>query len=79
MHYKTRPYVKNLVTGEGGRAASYVPRSATSTSRPVNDMRCMPVYEELEPVGDTLPRQQVGGPTSHQYHQYCSIQSCFNV
>lgn len=54
MHYQTRPYVLSVVGGEEGR-----PRSTTNTSRPVNDMRCMPVYEELDGAADTLPRQQV--------------------
>lgn len=56
MHYQTRPYVGSSV---GGRAATYAPRSTTSANRPINDMRCMPVYEELDPAGDTLPRPQV--------------------
>ena len=60
MHYEMRPYVVNLAAGEGDRGASYSPRSATSSSRPVNDMRCMPVYEELDAAADTLPRPLVG-------------------
>jgi hypothetical protein len=56
MHYKAKPFVlSSSGGGEGGRAASYTPRSATNTTRPVNDLRCMPVYEELDGADDLLP------------------------
>ena len=60
MHYKTRPFIPSPSGGgEVGRAASYAPRSATNTTRPVNDLRCMPVYEELDNAEDMLPRPPV--------------------
>ena len=72
MHYKAKPFVlSSSGGGEGGRAASYTPRSATNTTRPVNDLRCMPVYEELDGADDLLP-------TRPQVYTHCLL-TCIHV
>lgn len=77
MHYHMKPYYS--LSGQFARGRSQQSPHSPREPQPLNDLRCMPVYEELDnaanEAGD-IQRQQVRMLRVHDVHVlvYSSVQ-----